>query len=306
MKVDRVLTHHDLDGAACGVIAKLAWGCEVEYHGYETINEAVTHYLYETGENIVMADISPNAGILEKIYEGWERDTGVPKRIMIFDHHKSSAWGQNRTYLGVRGIFDETRCGAALLLEHAFKEERIYKSEIADSLQRYVEVVQTRDFWQTESQLWPQALAHHILMFHVGIENYVARRLRFPENLEQIHSTEMELVVEPALRKKERYVAGRKEVARRAVDKDGHVFYWVVARTESSQVGHVLCDLPDAEYALVLNLEESRVELRANGKVDVGAIARSRGGGGHPNASGYTLTNWDVWCEGLEEMINGW
>ena len=52
MKV-KLFTHADLDGIGCGVLAKLAFGenVDIEYCNYNDINETIAKFLTENQQN---------------------------------------------------------------------------------------------------------------------------------------------------------------------------------------------------------------------------------------------------------------
>jgi len=60
----------------------------------------------------------------------------------------------------------------------------------------------------------------------------------------------------------------------------------------ASEVGHALCDKTGAPFSITYFDDQSKgiriFSLRSQGDVDVGEIAKQRGGGGHPGAAGYT------------------
>lgn len=74
---------------------------------------------------------------------------------------------------------------------------------------------------------------------------------------------------------------------------EGQVYFPVVFCMDDidiSYVGNRVCEEFDVPFALFLLPGDRIISMRSTGKVDVGSIAKSYGGGGHKASSGATLT----------------
>lgn len=83
-----LVTHVDLDGAGCALVARSFFkelGPENIYHcNYDIVDELVIKLLETTEEKIIITDVSVNeesGKIIEEKYKG---------RVELFDHHKTS------------------------------------------------------------------------------------------------------------------------------------------------------------------------------------------------------------------------
>ena len=83
----KLFTHTDLDGVGCAILAKLAFGEEVDisYCNYDDINENVMNYLNHNDDSlsyIYITDIRVN----EEVAELLDKRGGV----VLLDHHPTA------------------------------------------------------------------------------------------------------------------------------------------------------------------------------------------------------------------------
>jgi len=278
-----LLTHGDLDGAACAVVFLCLFVDEivrVEYHDYKTIDGAVWDALNSDDEVVVwLADISPSAETLERL------QTEAPHRVTILDHHRNSRWAEiAESCETIGGRFEDGKCGARIALETIGGQ--------GDLLERFVDVVETRDLWQNASPLWPDSERLQALFVFLGMERFVERccTLYNKEHHDpgQLYGQENQ-IVDVLAEKSERYISSRVKLHRTATDENGDRFAWTVATREGSKIGQALASMDGARYGAVWNPERNVIELRSVDDFNVGALAKTRGGGGHDRAAGHPL-----------------
>ena len=85
-------------------------------------------------------------------------------------------------------------------------------------------------------------------------------------------------------------------------DSKGYTYGVVYAQSYISEIGNAILNaMPKLAYVAIIGLhirptpdnKLGVVSLRSASKVDVSEIAQLHKGGGHPNAAGFILENWD-------------
>ena len=82
----------------------------------------------------------------------------------------------------------------------------------------------------------------------------------------------------------EKYVQEAVEVA-----KVYDSFAVTVAERYTSQIGHKMLEVYPIDIAVIINARKGTVSFRSK-ETDVSALAKALGGGGHPKAAGFTLS----------------
>jgi len=302
-----LITHLDLDGYGCAALGRLLWqDAWIEYAHYNNIDRIVRQAMYEVGQarmkgdpspysQIVMADIAPaSEEVLRECVEFQSPDCPV----IILDHHESSPFAEFADR-DVLGIYDEDRCGTRLVwdrFQNSMVGRVVGDTGTLQHLRQFVDVVEVRDTWQTESPLWKQSLRLNKLAHTLGRDEFVSRcmvRLGHGEAIAELHEHEGPMV-EILLEMDERYIEGRVKFIERCVDSEGRVYHWVQAHRLASEIADRVLQTVETDYVAVVMPERANVELRSDGKkVDVGKLAEARGGGGHPDAAGYGIDRID-------------
>lgn len=138
-----LITHTDLDGISVLVLCKY-FGISfkrVSTWNYEQINpDVICKY-----SDVLMVDLS----VKEEEYL-MLKQRGID--IRIYDHHSSSEYLSK--YRG--NIWTTEKCGAKLFYENYVKMLPMFKPD--ENVERYVELVDIFDRWQTHNPLWDRAL----------------------------------------------------------------------------------------------------------------------------------------------------
>jgi len=282
----RLLTHMDLDGATCAILFLLIEpDAHVEFHDYNTINSAVRKHL-RGGDPVLLADISPDEETLRWAAEKW------PASLAIYDHHASGAWGKIHDDLPrVSGAFDSNGSGADLM--HTLLEPqlaRVLDGHQVAAIDWLLEATRARDLWQRDAEAWEDGCLLTQLVKYMGVARFVDWAV--------VRLRRCELLLSPSLlqilkAREERDAETARDIAThafRAMDDEGRTYYWVIASRMASEIGHAIGEMyEDAEYAAIMLPVYRSVELRSKGKVHCGDLGRSRGGGGHADAGGYTM-----------------
>jgi len=274
-----VITHNDLDGAGSAAVVKVC-------HPNDTLNFIPTAHdvlddltevaftsLRESAiDLLIFTDISPSLSRIQQI-----RDENL--EVIILDHHKHSDWADPEARVGVRGAYGVERCGTTLAAAYFDKDSLLF--------QDVLNAIEAWDLWKLEDPLRGKGESLNKLHSLIGT---VRMREYLQDVLTGTASLEVSWVLDCALQHDKSYARKRADAAVIETDSEGNTYAVThVGRAElNGNVGGILATKDT--YAMLLNPEEGTISLRSvNEGVDVGRIAKQRGGGGHHNAAGYPL-----------------
>lgn len=305
-----VIYHADcIDGFGAAFAAWLKFGNEadylpMQYNSTETFPDVTGRDAYILDFSFPRVDMD---GILAKA-----------NRVVWLDHHKTAfeMWvGEYQKGMQISGYdfndnpficLDDNRSGALLAWEH-FHPEKVTP--------KLIQHIDDRDRWQ-----WKLEGSAEV---HAALSSYTPWTFQLWEDLTGIgerHSRGFEnrcldnLIGEgkPILRLQKQHIARVARQARKcniisdeplvpggSVPKFSCKGLTVNSPLFQSEIGNVLAT-ESGTYGLVWYVSKDnrvRCSIRSNGAYDVSEIARSLGGGGHLNASGFeidllTLMNW--------------
>lgn len=262
------------DGFGAAWAVWRAWRDEGRFvpRGHEDRLDASRH----EGELVVFVDIAPPNEALREL-------AGLAAKVVVLDHHitardriAADPGVENLLAAGDHHIhFDLEHSGAVLAWNH------FHPDEPAPSLLRYVE---DQDLWNwklPDSEEVNAALGSHPYEFEVWNE-LAARPVE-------------ELAAEgaPILRANRREVE-RALVSARPVSLGRQRAEAVNARTQRAAIGHELAKRAafGAAWGVVYRITGERVDVSiySVGDLDVSEVAGRYGGGGHRNASGFSVS----------------
>lgn len=172
--------------------------------------------------------------------------------------------------------------GCAVLFKLAFPEGTVYLSK-SKALDDFVEAVRDYDLYFLELPVSQQL---NSLLGVLGRERFVER---FTQNASPILTEQEKFLLEVEQERIRRYVEDTKLV--QVGTKDGLTYGVVYAEQNINNLAdHILGTRSDLDYLAIWNWRGQTVSLRTKkDHVDVSAVARKHGGGGHPKAAGYPL-----------------
>lgn len=207
--------------------------------------------------------------------------------VMVVDHHKTAQaelenWLDAPINFGC--MFDMARSGARLCFNMCC-------AQLGPAVEQLVNYVQDRDLWEwklagtTAVMAWMDTMDRTPANFAVAVKHNGPR-----DGIEVIKTKGLAI-----LEYQHRVIT---EHASRAalVKRDGYTFATVNATTLPSEIGHALLEkFPEADVAHMYNdrydlgkrIHSLRSRKATEGGVDVSAIAKKHGGGGHYSAAGY-------------------
>ncbi|MEW8988123.1 MAG: oligoribonuclease, partial [Bacillus sp. (in: firmicutes)] len=146
----RLFTHNDLDGVACGILFRLAFGekADIRYNSVSGLNFQVEKYFERMNDrmkkedHLYITDLSVNHDVAEKINQ-FVNDGGKAKLI---DHHKT-ALHFNENSWGIVKVEDESgtlTSAASLVYDYLVQGNHLARN---GALDEFVELVRQYDTW---------------------------------------------------------------------------------------------------------------------------------------------------------------
>lgn len=289
----KLFTHTDLDGVGCAIVAYHVFGenVDIEYCDYHEINEAVTDFII-TEDHLnydfaFITDISVNDEVAELI-EKTSHET-LPMWRLI-DHHGTALDLNEYKWANVQTKEDERKAsGTSLFLAHLNRLITVDE----DGLEEFTETVRRYDTWEWQTKYAdkePKKL--NDLLFILGRERFISR---FASDLSLDFTESERLLLELEQEKIDAYVEAKALTAITTKIETGHYLATVFADRYQSELGNQLSErFPEMDAVAMINPDRS-VSLRTiHDSVDVSAIAKNYGGGGHPKASGFPIPEYET------------
>jgi oligoribonuclease NrnB/cAMP/cGMP phosphodiesterase (DHH superfamily) len=293
MEMYKLYSHNDLDGVGCGILAKLAFGDqgEVVYNSVGGIDSQILRFL-ETQEDkkankIFITDLSVNSENEKKLDE-FVKGGG---EVVLIDHHKTSlhlndhSWGNVSVNDAGGNLTSATSLFYEYLVGHQFLKS-------STGIEEFVELVRQYDTWDWERNGNITAKQLNDLFYLGSIEDFeekmisrlhVDAHFQFSEFEEKLLDLEEGKIV--------RYI---RKKSRELVQVFIGEFCVGIVHAESyhSELGNALGKENDhLDYIAILNLGSKKISFRTiHDVIDVSAIAREFGGGGHAKAAGCSMT----------------
>ncbi|MFJ7888566.1 DHH family phosphoesterase [Lysinibacillus xylanilyticus] len=288
----KLLSHNDLDGIGCGILAKLAFQeqVKVKYNSISSLDREIEYFLENNERDtfLFITDLSPNEEN-EKRLNDYYIATG---NVQLLDHHKTAfylneyEWGKVLTEDENGYLTSATSLFYQYLVTHGFLEQ-------TNAITEFVELVRQYDTWEWEKNDNQQARRLNTLFFLVSIEEFEEKMLERLKTSEHFYFDEFEKKILTMEEEKiERYIRRKKrELVQTAI---GEYFTGVVyAESYHSELGNELGkENVHLDFIAILNMGGKRISFRTiHDHIDVSAIAAEFGGGGHQKAAGCSLTD---------------
>ncbi|MGZ0875402.1 DHH family phosphoesterase [Priestia megaterium] len=288
----KLLSHTDLDGVGCGVLAKLAFGdrIKIRYNSIASLNREVEWFLEneERNTHLFITDLSVNEENEKRLEEFYQ--TGG--KVQLLDHHKTALhfneyeWG----HVVVEDNEESLASGTSLFYEYLIENELIQTSNAVDE---FVELVRQYDTWEWEKNNNQEAHRLNALFFLISIDEFEEKMVNRLQNSDHFFFDEFEQkILDMEEDKVERYIRRkRRELVQTFID--DYLAGIVYAESYHSELGNELGkEYPHLDYIAMLNMGGKRISLRTiHDHVDVSEVAGRYGGGGHAKAAGCSLTN---------------
>ena len=283
----KLFTHTDLDGISCEILGRIAFGEDINVVrcGYGNIDDKVEEFINsdEEYDKLFITDISVKKELADAL-------NNVSDKVILLDHHKTALWLNEYPFALVQ-VEDESvgkMCGAYLFYEYLKKNHEEFNDTLA--LKLFVKYVRMYDTWEWKEKydnIIPKRL--HDLMYMDGPNEFIDKMIyRLGNNLAIFDDTDlMKLQIEQTYINS--YIAQKNETL---IVNDSlfpeHIVGIVFADKYISELGNKLCELhPELDFVVLINMSTLTVSYRTvKDNLDLSAIAKGFGGGGHPKASG--------------------
>ncbi|MGE6488780.1 DHH family phosphoesterase [Paenisporosarcina sp. NPDC076898] len=288
----KLLSHNDLDGVGCGILAKLAFGKQVKvrYNSVSNLDREVVWFLENDDKNTLLfiTDLSVNKENEQKLNDFYQ----ITGNVQLIDHHKTSLHF-NEYEWGHVLVEDEQGklTSATSLFYHYLVSQQLLESNGAIS--EFVELVRQYDTWEWERNENFDAQRLNALFYLISIEEFEEKMIERLKIGDRFNFDDFEKkLLDMEENKIERYIKRKKKEIVQA--KIGEYLAGIVyAESYHSELGNELGKAyPHLDYIVILNMGGKRVGYRTvHDHVDVSEIAGKYGGGGHAKASGSSLTD---------------
>lgn len=291
----KLLTHNDLDGISCILLAKLAYGedaVDFETCRYDDINDKITLYLsekqYEAFDHCFITDISVKEETAQLMTQSFENPV---QHFSLLDHHLSAMPLNHYDWCQVvveneAGI----KCsGTSLFYEALCQMEVPYPERLRTPLiQSFVEKVRRYDTWDWQALEDLESKQLNDLFFILGKEHFLdywTKRLSCDLGDFCFDDTQ-KLLLEIRQNEIDQYIDSRNE---ELVEKEiaGYKAGIVFANRFQSELGNQLALLhPELDFIAMINVGGGVSCRTAKDNVNLSEIAALFGGGGHAKAAG--------------------
>ncbi|MFC7373185.1 DHH family phosphoesterase [Fictibacillus iocasae] len=295
----QLFSHNDLDGKSCGLLIKLAYGEKVmlTYCTHENINPLVEQFLDDPRQKkneVYITDIAVKDELAARLDERYQNGG----KVHLIDHHATAMHFNAYEWGSVVPRYEDGRLTAAtsLLYDHL-----VQKGLLKDggALKEYVELVRLYDTWEWfgNNETAKRLNDLFFLLPQDKFEEQMLPRLEgdhfsFSETEETILNME-EDNRKAYINKKQKQMV---EIWDTFTDKEGHKHDYKIgivhAEQHQSELGNELNrENPHLDLIVILNAGNKRIGYRTiHEHVDVSQYAKQFNGGGHPKASGSTMT----------------
>lgn len=300
----KLLSHNDLDGVGCGILAKMAWGQQVKvrYNTVSGLDREVKWFLDNEDQDtfLIITDLSVNDENENRLAAFHESEG----KVQLIDHHKTALHFNDYSWGHVLVEDDDGKLTSAtsLFYEYLIKHNFLKPS---NSVAEFVELVRQYDTWEWEKNENHHAQRLNALFFLLTIEEFEEKMISRLSSVEHFQFDEFEnKLLDMEEDKIERYIRRkRRELVQLQTDK---LFAGIVyAESYHSELGNELGkEYPHLDYIAILNIGGKRVGFRTiHDHIDVSEIAGEFGGGGHAKAAGCPL-NSDVFQQFVLNTFN--
>ncbi|MDQ0155713.1 DHH family phosphoesterase [Robertmurraya andreesenii] len=286
----KLLSHNDLDGVGCGILAKLAFGKDVKvrYNSIGSLDREVEWFFENDNQEtfLFITDLSVNKENEKRL----EQFSQSGRKVQLIDHHKTSLhfndydWG----HVIVEDSEGKLTSATSLLYEYLTAQGFLQPTKAIDE---FVELIRQYDTWEWETNNNQQAQRLNALFFLVSIEEFEEKMLERLKTEEHFHFDDFEKkILDMEEEKIERYIRRkRRELVQTKIK--GLFVGVVYAESYISELGNELGkEYPHLDYIAILNIGGKRIGFRTiHDDVDVSEIAAQFGGGGHAKAAGASM-----------------
>ena len=304
----KLFSHTDLDGIGCGILAKLAFGNDVDisYCDYDNIDSSVMEFINSGTEfdMCIITDIRVNEDTAKIIDDRFDN-------FYLLDHHPT-ALGLNK-YDWCDVVIEDSKgikTSGTMLFYHWLGMNDCLSEELDNNkaLERFAELVRDYDTWR-----WSELGEEGVICKQVNDLMYLYGRDKFitwciseihDEVFPRLYSAD-ELLLNTKQKEIDEYVEEKNEQLFTS-PMCGRVCGFVFAEKYVSELGNRLCKMhPEIDYVAMIDMGSKTISYRTvKDDIDLGKdVAQLFGGGGHPKAAGSEFSV-DVQFKTIEKIFS--
>lgn len=282
----KLITHNDLDGVGCCVVAKyfLQEEIDVSYCSYKNVNEVTLEVIenHEQYNKILITDISVNEEVAKELDK-------IKNKVQLLDHHPTALFLNEYDWANVEIECEKGKtCGTKMLFDF------LKKDNINPSICYFVELVRKYDTWEWKDKYndeIPKQL--NDLMYMIGKEEFSEDMIYKTRSNEILFDNLYCKLLELKQREIDNYIL-KKDKDLVIKDILGYNAGVVFAESHTSELGNKLSELhPELDFIAMIN-QETISYRTIKEDVNLSEVAKHFGGGGHPKASGSQISAYCV------------
>lgn len=283
----KLITHTDLDGCGCAILAKLVFATDVDITYAKSIDN-VNSYL-ECIKNpliydsIVITDLSCD----EKFF------ATIPN-LLLFDHHKTALkLNKFDNALVQVKLNDKFTCGTELFYQYLSDKYAI------NNIPYFIELIRSYDTWDWTKQFGKLPYYLNNLLYIRGInhfvESFTKKLMKNDINELNIFSTDDRLLLSYKEIEIEKFINDKRQDMYKkeiVINNQKLIIGICFADCYQSFLGNTLCKEENIDIAIMLNLNKNTCAVRSlNKEIDVSEIIKliTISSGGHQLAAGGVL-----------------
>ena len=304
------ISHDDLDGNTPTDLTKIAFKGRTVYTrnvAIRDINKVVKEVLEKINDlsiPIIITDISVNDEVAELLQERVNRG----QNVYLIDHHITTVEQAKRyPWMNVTVERDGVKMSATnLYYEYLIENGYLEPTPFLDDLTELVRQYDTWDWFENNNLRAKQLNDLYYLIGREKFSEQILRkaeeqknsRFKFTETEETILSIEQEKI-NRYIETKERQLV----IVPYRYEENTFQIGIVYGENYHSELGNALCrNHPEMDFVVIADMGNRKFSFRSSKEeVNTSVIAKSYGGGGHPPASGCSLTaeNYEVFIENI-------
>lgn len=286
----KLFTHTDLDGIGCAVLAKLAFGDNVDitYCNYDDVNQKVTYFFNTNLSNEChITDISIDAELAEKI-------DAFNVNVQLLDHHPTALHLNKFDWCFIPEEDDSTEIKTSGT--ELYYNWLVNKAYLKDkwAYRKFVEIVRDYDTWRwsTQGEFGLVSKKFNDLFHIYGKSKFIDWSIdKIQTRFCVLFSEQDELLLSMKQKEIDEYI--KKKNNEMYIDQFcNYTCGFVFAEQFMSELGNTLCKMnPEIDMVAMIDMSNLTVSCRTvKDNIDLGKdVAKRFGGGGHPKAAGFPI-----------------
>ena len=273
----KLITHTDLDGVSCYIIAKvlLTEYVDVSFCDYSNVNDEALKVINENNKysKIYITDISVNEEVANRL-------DSIKDKVKLLDHHPTAEFLNKYDWAKVetKCIAGKKSCGAYLLYQEL-------SSDFNFELAHYVELVRLYDTWEWKEKNALKSKQLNDLLYIYQRDLFIKKIYSKLILKKSIFDAETKLLLDIRQNEIDEYINKKSKILIETVIGKYNVGV-IFADNFISELGNKLCEMnPELDFIAIVG--QKAISYRTvKDNIDLSKFAKKYGGGGHPKASG--------------------